>query len=310
MKTMFILICLIALGFLLALVAYDDSTKLSAELKSVKAELGPLKATLGKTESERDNLKEQVTAERKNNEQLQQKVNDLTGSCEQLQKQLEKLTFLSDQSRQQLAEIIDTRDKLKEQVVELTGSRDKLRQQTDELAASNSQLGKQVKELIVSRDEAIAEAETARKRIEMLAAMMDSGKQGPGRQQDDKALANQVQEGKEPPMIEISEQPAAVTEDSKSAVVPGRLSERPICHSFNTTRSRITPGQISILSWQIANADRIRIEPGIGPVSALGSVAVKPSTTTTYTLIATNKAGESRVKCRIEVGNNPDIQKK
>lgn len=308
MKTMFILICLIALGFLLALVAYDDSTRLSAELESVMAELGPLKATLGETESERDNLKVKADAERQNNEQLQKKVNELTGSCEQLQKQLDKLTFLSDQSRQQLAEIIDTRDKLKEQVVELTGSRDKLRQQNDELATSNSQLSKQVKELIVSRDEAITEAETARKRIEVLVAMMDSGKQEPGRRQDDKVLTNQVQGGKEPTMVEISEQPAAVTEVNRPAVVPDRLSARPTCHCFNTTRSRITPGQTSILSWQIANAGRIRIEPGIGPVSALGSIAVKPSTATTYTLIATNKAGESRVKCRIEVGDSPAVQ--
>jgi hypothetical protein len=31
MKKMILLLCLIALGFLLAIVAYDDSTKLSAE---------------------------------------------------------------------------------------------------------------------------------------------------------------------------------------------------------------------------------------------------------------------------------------
>jgi predicted nucleic acid-binding Zn-ribbon protein len=308
MKKTLILICLIVLGFLLALFAYDDSTKLSAELESIKAELKPLKTDLRKTTNERDNLKAEVAEVQRDREQLQQKVNELTGSCEQLQKQVEKLTFTNDQSRQQLAEIIDARDKLNKQVVELTDLRDKLRQQNDELTASNSQLSRQVKELTVLRDEAVVEAETARKRIEVIAAMMDSGKQEFDRQRDDKTLTNQVQEGKKPPMIEISKQPAAVTEVSKSAIVPTRLVGCPTCHSFNTTRSRIMPGQTSILSWQIANADRIHIEPGIGTVSALGSVAVKPSTATTYTLIATNKAGESRVTCRIEVGDSPNVQ--
>ena len=311
MKKTLILICLIVLGFLLALFGYVDSTKLRAELQNVKAELEPLKADLEKTTNERDDLKAQAAELQRDREQLQAKANELASSYEQLQKQVEKLSFSNDQSRQQLAEIVDTRDELKEQIVELTGSRDKLRQQNDELAASNDQLNKQVKELTISLDGAITKAEAARKRIEVLVAALDSGKQGPGPQQNDKVLTtNQVPEGKEPPMIEISKQPASVTDVNQPAIVPGRPSGRPVCHSFNTTRSRITPGQTSILSWQITNADRIRIEPGIGPVSALGSVVVKPSTATTYTLIATNKAGESRVTCRIEVGDSPAAQKK
>jgi peptidoglycan hydrolase CwlO-like protein len=310
MKKMLILICLIVLGFLLALFAYVDSTELRAELQSVKAELEPLKADLEKTTNERDDFKAQAAELQRDREQLQAKANELVSSCEQLQKQVEKLSFSNDQSRQQLTEIIDTRDKLKEQLVELTGSRDKLRQQNDELTSSNNQLNKQVKELTVSRDEAIAETETARKRIEVLVAMMDSGKREFDRQQNDKALTNQAREGKEPHMVEIPGYPASVTEVNQPVVAGGKLVECPICHSFNTTRPRIMQGQTSILSWQVSNADKIRIEPGIGPVSALGSVAVKPSIATTYTLTATNKAGKSKAKCRIEVGDNPDIQKK
>lgn len=308
MKKMIILLCLIALGFLLAIVAYDDSTKLSAELRSLKIELEPIKAALQKTESERDSLKAKFAIEQQDNEQLQKKVNELTSSCEQMQKRLGKLTFLSDQSRQQLTEIISDRDRLKKQVVELTDSRNKLQQQCNELSASNNQLNKQVKELIRAHDQAVARAQAAQKRIEILAAMLDSERQELIERQERLTVTNQAQDDKQPPMIGISEHPAAVTEVRRTSVVPSQLVGRPTCHSFNTTRSQILPGQTSILSWQIANADQIRIEPGIGSVSALGSVAVKPSTATTYTLIATNKAGQSRATCKIDVDDGSQTQ--
>jgi predicted nucleic acid-binding Zn-ribbon protein len=308
MKKMILLLCLIALGFLLAIVAYDDSTKLSAELRSLKIELDPIKAALQKTESERDSLKAKFAIEQQNNEQLQKKVNELNSSCEQLQKRLGKLTFLSDQSRQQFAEIISVRDKLKKQVVELNDSRNKLRQQYNELSASNNQLNKQVKELTQARDESAAKAQAAQKRIGILAAMLDSERQGLIEQQERLTVTNQAQGDKQPLMNETSEHPAAVTEVSRPSADPSQLVGRPTCHSFNTTRPQILPGQTSILSWHVSNADQIRIEPGIGSVSALGSVAVKPSTATTYTLIAINEAGQSRITCRIEVGDNPSVQ--
>ena len=134
--------------------------------------------------------------------------------------------------------------------------------------------------------------------------MLDSENKGSGEQPDRLTITNQVQEDTQPPLIEIGEFPTAPTEVSRPASIPGRAGERPVCHSFGTTRARIMPGQTSILSWQVSNADWICIEPDIGQVSALGSVVIKPSTATTYTLIATNKAGESRVTCRIEVSKS------
>jgi len=309
MKQMLILICTIALGFPLALTGCDDSAEQSAELESVKAELEQLKADIEKTESERDTLKVRIALAEKNRDELQEQVSELTRSRDQVQKQVEEFTFSSDQSRQQLAEIIDTRDKLKQQVIDLSGSRDKLQQQLTELTASQNQLSKQVEKLTESRDEAVAKAQTAQKRIEVLVAMLDSETQEFHERQDELTVTNQAQEDTQPPMIEISEYPAVLTEVSRPPVIPSRVGERPTCHSFDTTRPHIMPGQTSTLSWQVSNADRIRIEPGIGPVSALGSVAVKPSTATAYTMIATNKAGESRITRRIEVGDSPTIQK-
>ena len=98
--------------------------------------------------------------------------------------------------------------------------------------------------------------------------------------------------------------PAVFSDVVEPSVINKQLDGRPTCHSFDTTRPRITPGQTAMLSWQVSNADRIRIEPNIGPVSALGSVAVKPSAATTYTLIAANEAGENIQTCRVEVGKN------
>lgn len=103
------------------------------------------------------------------------------------------------------------------------------------------------------------------------------------------------------------ERPPALTGVVEPVAVDNQLEGRPTCHSFNTARPWIMPGQASILSWQVSNAERIRIEPDIGPVSALGSVAIKPSVATTYSLIAANQAGEKIRTCRIEVGKSLTI---
>jgi hypothetical protein len=198
---------------------------------------------------------------------------------------------------------------LKEQVIELTDLRDKLLRQYNMVAASHNQLSKQVERLTASRDEAVAKAQTAQERIDILVGILDSEKREFREQQERLTVTSQPQKDTQPPLIEVTEYPPTTAEISRPAVIPGRAGGRPVCHSFDMTRPRIMPGQTSILSWQVSNAERIRIEPGIGRVSALGSVAVKPSTATTYTLIATNKAGESKVTCRIEVGDSPTIQK-
>jgi peptidoglycan hydrolase CwlO-like protein len=309
MKKMLVLICMIALGFLLALTACDNNTEQSAQLESVKAELEQLEAALKNTEDERDNLKVKLAVEQRVHEQLQEKVKELTLTRDQLQKQIEKFTFTCDQSRQQLTEIIETRDKLKKQLVDLSDSRDMLQRRYNELNTSHNQLSKQVQILTESRDEAVAQAQTAQKRIEILVSILDSEKREFLEQQGRLTVTSQAQENTQPPVIEISEYPVAPAELNRPAVIPSQVGGRPVCHSFNTTRPRIMPGQTSILSWQVSNADQIRIEPDVGQVHALGSVAVKPSTATTYTLIAENKAGESKMTCRIEVGDSPTIQK-
>jgi len=307
MKKMLVFIIMIALGFLLALTAFDNNAAQSTESDNVKTQIEQLKTALEKLENERDNLKEKLAVSLQKREQLQEKTDELTHSQEKLRRQIEKYTFTFDQSRQQLTEIIGTRDKLKKQVSELSNSRDNLRKQYEKLAASHNQLGIQVGELTELRDQAVAKAQTAQKRIEILVAMLESERQESRKQQDRLTVTNQVHNDKQPAVIEISKHQTALTDVSHPTVVPKQVVGRPICHSFNTARPWIMPGQTSILSWQVANADQIYIEPDIGPVSALGSRAIDPSKTTTYTLTAVNREGKIRQTCRIEVGKSLTI---
>ena len=244
MKKILILICIIALGFPLALMGCGRGAKQRAEIEN-------LKAALERTESERDDLKTKMVIVAQTRQKLQKQVNELTSSRSQLQ---EKLT-------------------------ELAGSRDQLQEQLTELAGLRDQLQKQVDELTKSRDAAVTEAQKAQERIDELT----------------KQLQAEMQK-----VRELQEQLTAAREKSRETSRVEAI-ERPTIHSFDTTRTQIRSGQSSTLSWQISNADSIRIEPGIGSVSALGSRTVKPSTTTIYTLIATNEAGESRETRTVEV---------
>jgi len=50
-------------------------------------------------------------------------------------------------------------------------------------------------------------------------------------------------------------------------------------------------GASSTLSWSVTDAVSVTIDNAIGSVDLTGTTAVNPTTSTTYTLIATNSAG-------------------
>ncbi len=274
MKKALVLISMIGLGFVLAWLTSDDSSQLKAELESLETKVQQFKTAIGKAEIERDTLKVRIALAEKNRDELQEQVDELTESRGELQKQAEEFSFSREQSQQQLAEIIGTRDKLNKQLTELTTSRNQLRKQVDELTWS--------------RDAAVADAQVAQKRIVKLVVLLDEETEKFSELQNELIVINQAAENTQTPIIEVA--------------------RRPVLHSFDSNRPRIMPGQTSTLSWQVSNAARIRIEPEVGPVTALGSRNVKPSTTTTYTLIAANKAGESRQTCRVKVDEAPTVQ--
>ena len=73
---------------------------------------------------------------------------------------------------------------------------------------------------------------------------------------------------------------------SSSAVPP------PIVLSFTSNPAGIISGASSTLTWNVYGATSVSIDPGIGSVGASGSTTVHPGSSTTYTLTASNSAGD------------------
>jgi hypothetical protein len=59
--------------------------------------------------------------------------------------------------------------------------------------------------------------------------------------------------------------------------------------NFTAAPNSIQIGNSSVLSWTVNNSNTITIDNGIGNIATTGSVTVKPTTTTTYTLTAMNE---------------------
>ncbi len=84
----------------------------------------------------------------------------------------------------------------------------------------------------------------------------------------------------------------------------------PVISSFAASPTAINAGGSSTLSWAVTNAASCSIDQGIGTVSCTGgSRVVNPTTTTTYTLTATNAYGTvtSAVTVTVASGNSPII---
>jgi hypothetical protein len=86
-----------------------------------------------------------------------------------------------------------------------------------------------------------------------------------------------------------------------TVTVNGTGAGLPVIASFTANPASITAGQISTLSWTTQNATTITIS-SLGGVVPNGSVGVSPTTTTTYTLTATNAAGSVTAQATVTVG--------
>jgi BON domain len=63
----------------------------------------------------------------------------------------------------------------------------------------------------------------------------------------------------------------------------------------------ITEGQSTALSWTTENANHVTIQPGVGSVSARGSVTVAPKTSTTYILDVSGLGGSAIARATVSV---------
>jgi hypothetical protein len=66
---------------------------------------------------------------------------------------------------------------------------------------------------------------------------------------------------------------------------------------------RILPGETAELFWRTWDAETVTIDPGIGIVDPIGdSITLRPETTTTYTITATNSAGTVTTQATVIIG--------
>lgn len=76
----------------------------------------------------------------------------------------------------------------------------------------------------------------------------------------------------------------------------------PVIKQFVANPYTIILGNSSVLSWNVSNASSVYIDV-VGMVAPVGSTAVYPTTTTTYTLVASNSYGSVTASLQIVVSN-------
>jgi len=88
---------------------------------------------------------------------------------------------------------------------------------------------------------------------------------------------------------------------NKSVVLT--VNSPPIIADFSVRPDMIIQGAMATLQWKITGADSIRIEPGVGEVATIGSRAIAPQASTTYTLTARSACCTVSKTVAVEVGN-------
>jgi len=78
----------------------------------------------------------------------------------------------------------------------------------------------------------------------------------------------------------------------------------PVVKSFDVNPSAITQSQTATLQWDVGGAKSVSIDQGIGATSSAGTQSVAPSTSTTYTINATNDAGSTTSSATVIVTPN------
>jgi hypothetical protein len=64
-------------------------------------------------------------------------------------------------------------------------------------------------------------------------------------------------------------------------------------------------GQPVTLTWSSTNATSITLQPSVGQIAAQGSLTVRPSQSTTYTVIATGPGGSARASAQVTITSAP-----
>jgi len=90
--------------------------------------------------------------------------------------------------------------------------------------------------------------------------------------------------------------------------LPPQTSQAPVQQpnivSFEANPAEISSGQAATLTWNVSGAVRVEINQGVGTVSQSGSVQVRPTERTLYTIIAANSGGTISRTVEITVTSN------
>jgi TPR repeat protein len=74
----------------------------------------------------------------------------------------------------------------------------------------------------------------------------------------------------------------------------------PVIKQFHADES-IKAGHPATLTWEVADAEKVKIEPGIGTVAPKSMSVEFPTVTTTYTLVASSAAGTQKKTATVKV---------
>jgi outer membrane beta-barrel protein len=88
------------------------------------------------------------------------------------------------------------------------------------------------------------------------------------------------------------------------APIPPPVPSAPIL-SLSANPAAIRKGECSSLAWNVSNASRVAIDPGIGDVSADGSKQVCPASTTQYTITGSGPGGTRTASSTVTVTAPP-----
>lgn len=83
--------------------------------------------------------------------------------------------------------------------------------------------------------------------------------------------------------------------------VGGNVGTPPVIVSFSANPTIVASGELSLLTWEVDDADTVTLSPGIGSVGSNGSISVQPQATTDYTLTASNDSGTVNASARVSV---------
>ena len=101
----------------------------------------------------------------------------------------------------------------------------------------------------------------------------------------------------------------ATNEDGvRTSRVVVQVDDRPIIHNFDVSPRVVTAGEPVTLSWDVAHATEISINQGVPPISdSSGTIEVRPDSSCTYTLSATNSSGTQTARVFVSVPGRLDL---